>query len=144
MMISGVKRWFIAPVTDWRELRPIRCEADHQSLCWASVPYPLADDLDDRAKATLARLNSIVIDLKPGDSLYLPAGWFHFIKNLGPTVMLNHWTYGCENSGLALDLDPLRKDRPDFHGCTAAANAERVWREKSDEPLPADMKRVVR
>ena len=135
MMIAGVKRWYLAPVTDWRHLKPIKCEGDHQSLCWASVPYPLADDLDAKSKATLAKLNSIIIDLQPSEMLYLPAGWWHFIRNLGPNVMLNHWTYGCENVGLALELDPTRKDRKDFANCPAAATAERAWRARMDGPL---------
>lgn len=135
MMVAGTKRWFLAPVTDWRTLRPIRCEGDHQSLCWASLPYPNAKDLDERQTKILRQLNSVIIDLAPGEMLYLPAGWWHHIQNLGPTVMLNHWTFGCENVGAALEVDPSRHDRADFKSCPAAATAERVWREKMDVPF---------
>jgi hypothetical protein len=135
MMIAGTKRWFLAPVTDWRRLQPIRCEGDHQSLCWATVAYP-PKPKDDREKKIVESLNSVVIDLHPGEMLYLPAGWFHYIDNLGPTVMLNHWTFGCENVGMQLEQDPSRKDRSDFRNCPAAATAERLWREKEDKNCP--------
>jgi hypothetical protein len=131
MMVAGTKRWFLAPPTDWRSLMPIKCEGDHQSLCWASVPYPLRD-LNPREKLIIDQLNSITIDLKAGEMLYLPAGWWHFIQNLGPTVMLNHWTYGCENCGMALELDPARPDRPDFSRCESSALVESQWRAKMD------------
>ena len=132
MMIVGTKRWFIAPPTDWRTLRPVRCEGDNQSLCWANVPYPNAKDLPDDKQQIVDALNSIVIDLKAGEMLYLPAGWWHHITNLGPTVMMNHWTYGCENVALQLDLEPTRKDRPDFKGCERNARDEQAWRLRMD------------
>jgi len=72
--------------------------------------------------------------------------------------MLNHWTYGalahapcarardrqeeansratgCLNSGLALDLDPARVDRPDFSNCEGAAKSEAAWRVQSDAKI---------
>jgi hypothetical protein len=132
MMIVGVKRWFIAPPTDWRTLRPVRCEGDNQSLCWANVPYPNQKDLPEDKQKIVDVLNSIVVDLRAGDMLYLPAGWWHHITNLGPTVMMNHWTYGCENVALQLDIDPNRKDRSDFKGCDKNAKEEQFWRTKMD------------
>jgi len=75
MMVAGTKRWFIAPPTDWRSLMPIKCEGGHQSLCWASVPYPLRD-MSPRDKAVVDKLNHITIDIKAGEMLYLPAGWW--------------------------------------------------------------------
>ena len=132
MMIVGTKRWFIAPPTDWRTLRPVRCEGDNQSLCWASVPYPNAKDLPEDKQRVLDALNSVTIDLKAGEMLYLPAGWWHHITNLGPTVMMNHWTYGCENVALQLDLEPTRRDRPDFKSCERNAREEQSWRMKMD------------
>jgi len=53
--------------------------------------------------------------------LYLPAGWWHHIENLGPTIMVNMWTLGCENVAIALDKDPLRSDRQDLKKCPAIA-----------------------
>jgi len=120
-MIHGTKRWLIAPPTDARKLAPIICSGKHQSLCWASLKYPNQKNMSSRDMKILESLESITIDIKQGEMLYLPAGWFHHIENLGPTVMMNFWTRGCENVGLALDKDPLRPDRPDFDLCPRVA-----------------------
>ncbi|KAH9261770.1 hypothetical protein BASA81_000426 [Batrachochytrium salamandrivorans] len=132
MMIVGTKRWFIAPPVDWRKLKPVKCEGDNQSLCWASVPYPNAP-ANSNEQRVLDSLNSITIDIKAGEMLYLPAGWWHHITNLGPTIMMNHWTFGCENVAMQLELEPTRKDRPDFKTCERNAKEERAWRQRMDE-----------
>jgi len=49
--------------------------------------------------------------------------------------MGNAWLFGCSAVGLALELDPSRKDRLDFHGCPAVEAGERMWREKADAPF---------
>mmetsp|Transcript_33038 Transcript_33038/g.52997 ORF Transcript_33038/g.52997 Transcript_33038/m.52997 type:complete len:108 (-) Transcript_33038:709-1032(-) len=64
------------------------------------------------------KLNAVGIELKAGEMLYLPAGWWHHIENLGPTVMVNFWTLGCENIHVALDNDPNRSIRSDFNNCS--------------------------
>ncbi|GBG31819.1 Bifunctional arginine demethylase and lysyl-hydroxylase JMJD6 [Hondaea fermentalgiana] len=120
-MVQGTKRWFIAPPTEAHKLAPVLCTGKHQSLCWASVKYPNDPNPSARQKAVLDSLQSITIDLNAGEMLYLPAGWWHHIQNLGPTVMVNFWTRGCENVAIALDKDPLRSDRPDFTVCPKVA-----------------------
>lgn len=132
MMVVGVKKWFLAPPTDWRTLRPVRCEGDNQSLCWASVPYPNAKPMPEDHQKVIDKLNHILIELSAGDMLYLPAGWWHHIENLGPTIMMNHWTFGCENVGMALEIEPTRKDRPDFKTCEKNAKDEFAWRAHMD------------
>ena len=46
--------------------------------------------------------------------------------------MMNHWTFGCENVALQLDLEPTRKDRPDFKNCERNARDEAAWRARMD------------
>lgn len=120
-MIQGTKRWFIAPPTEAHQLAPILCTGKHQSLCWASIKYPNDPNPTERQSSIMNSLQSITIDLKAGEMLYLPAGWWHHIQNMGPTVMVNFWTRGCENVAIALDKDPLRSDRPDFTVCPKVA-----------------------
>lgn len=131
MMLSGTKRWFITPPTDWQTLQPIKCEGSHQSLCWASVKYP-NHPANAAENKTLSNLNSIVLDLHAGEMLYLPAGWFHHVTNLGPTVMLNIWTLGCENVGYQLYRDPNRNDRSDFVDCPRVKESSQNFFAKMD------------
>jgi len=51
------------------------------------------------------------------------------------TPRLTRRAQGCLNSGLALDLDPVRADRPDFSNCEGAAKSEAAWRAQSDAKI---------
>ncbi len=126
-MITGIKRWIIAPPSDWQHLMPIKCILEHQSLCWASVEYPNKDDLTSAERAKLQKLAKTVVDLAAGEVLFLPAGWFHHIENLGPTVMVNLWSMGCQNSAVAMYTDPARVDRSDFTKCPATIDKFEKW-----------------
>jgi len=99
VMIAGVKRITLAPPTDWRTLSPI-CSGPNKSLCWAKVPDPNKSGLTKKSQEIVDALHRIVIDLQPGEILYMPAGWFHHVKNLGATVMVNHWTRNLQQIGL--------------------------------------------
>lgn len=99
VMIAGVKRITLAPPTDWRTLSPV-CSGPNKSLCWAKVSDPNKSSQTRKSQEILDAMHKIVVDLQPGEILYMPAGWFHHIKNLGPTVMVNHWTHNKEIVGL--------------------------------------------
>ena len=89
MMVSGTKRWTIAPPSEARILKP-NCGG---GLCWVKR-LPHADE--DAKKASEVRLRDntqfITVDLKAGEIIYLPAGWFHHIENIDPTIMVNFWS----------------------------------------------------
>lgn len=102
MMVSGTKRFTLSPTSDWRFLNP-NCVGKLKNLCWANVNDPndrLPNVNKKKARAALNYINKLVVDVGPGDVLYMPAGWFHHIQNLGPTVMVNWWTKGSETCGL--------------------------------------------
>ncbi|GBG24888.1 HSPB1-associated protein 1-like [Hondaea fermentalgiana] len=91
MMIHGTKRFTLAPATDWGPLSP-RCVGKAKSLCYANIAEPTADQY--------SHFNKMVVDVEPGQILYMPAGLFHHIQNLGPTLMTNIWTRGRETIGI--------------------------------------------
>jgi hypothetical protein len=99
VMIAGVKRITLAPTTDWRTLSPV-CSGPNKSLCWAKVSDPNKASLTRKSQEIVDAMHKIVVDLQPGEILYMPAGWFHHIKNMGPTVMVNHWTRNLQQIGL--------------------------------------------
>ena len=52
------------------------------------------EDLSGRlwSKAALRRrLSLTTVTVPAGHVLYMPAGWFHHVENLAPTVMANYW-----------------------------------------------------
>ena len=98
MMIMGTKRFTLAPPSDWRTLNP-SCVGAMKNLCWANVAYP-NNVKTAKHRRIMDKVHSVVVDVRPGEILYMPAGWFHHIENLGPTVMVNWWTKQGETIGL--------------------------------------------
>jgi hypothetical protein len=75
VMIAGIKRMTLAPPTDWRTLSPV-CSGPNKSLCWAKVSDPNKADLPRKSQEIVDAMHKIVVDLQPGEILYMPAGWF--------------------------------------------------------------------
>lgn len=89
MMITGTKRWTIAPPSESRIIKP-KCQG---SLCWAKrIPHADEHASTPQMKKLRDQTQLIDFDLKAGELLYLPCGWFHHVENKGPTVMVNFWT----------------------------------------------------
>jgi hypothetical protein len=99
LMLAGIKRFTLAPPTDWRSLSP-SCVGPNKSLCWAKVSDPNSPSLSKKSQEIMSKVHKIIVDLQPGEILYMPAGWFHHVHNNGPTVMVNFWTRSKEQCGL--------------------------------------------
>lgn len=41
--------------------------------------------------ANFPRAVSISMTLEPGEMLYLPVGWAHFVEALSPALTINYW-----------------------------------------------------
>jgi len=92
-MIAGTKRITLAPPSDFHLLTP-RCVGKNKGLCYANIPEP------NKPGVSSSHYNKMIVDVKPGEILYVPSGWFHHIENLGPTLMTNFWTFGKETCGV--------------------------------------------
>ena len=46
----------------------------------------------------------IQIETEARDALYLPAGWWHHVRQSGPTVIALNWWYDMEMSGVMLSF----------------------------------------
>ena len=91
MMISGTKRWTVSPPHEARQLHP----ACYGGLCWVkSLEHNDEHATTPKQMELRDRVQSVTFDLRPDEMLYLPCGWFHHVENLGPTIMINHWTRG--------------------------------------------------
>lgn len=91
MMISGTKRWTIAPPNEARILTP----ACFGGLCWVKkLEHPDEHAVGSKQQELADKLQKVTFDLRPNEMLYLPTGWFHHVENVGPTIMINFWTKG--------------------------------------------------
>jgi hypothetical protein len=111
-VVSGVRRFVIFPPNQIENLYvgPI----DYNM---AGQPASLVDmsniDLAKYPKFEEAIKHAIIAELRPGDALYLPSLWWHFVESTGPlNVLVNYWfdqlRDGSPMNVLALALLVLR------------------------------------
>lgn len=89
--LIGSKRWTIFPPYDYHYL--YYKQGGKGSLEWSSAlsqPGP-----PDPSKYPLyANAHPITFVMNPGEVLYLPRGWTHFVENVTPALMINTWRRG--------------------------------------------------
>lgn len=88
--IIGEKRWTIFSPQDYKYLYYTKTKG---SLEWSAVLSSL-EAPDIKKYPLYARATPITFTMKPGEVMYLPRGWSHFVENVTPTLMINTWRYG--------------------------------------------------
>lgn len=68
------------------------CEAP--PVRWSSIPNP------DLPGALPPEAHPIHITLAAGDTLYLPVGWWHFVRQSGDVTIALNWWYDAELQGI--------------------------------------------
>jgi hypothetical protein len=88
--LIGRKRLTVAAPSDAPCFYAERVPARHDNVAWdRSAVDPKNPDLSRHPLFAHARLLDCV--LEPGDTLYLPCGWWHNVSNLTPSVAVNGW-----------------------------------------------------
>jgi len=111
-VVSGKRRFVIFPPEQVSNLYvgPI----DYNM---AGQPASMVDvtdiDLEQFPKFRDAMGAALIADLEPGDAIYIPSLWWHFVESKGPmNVLVNYWWDALENGSpmnvLALALLVLR------------------------------------
>ena len=59
-----------------------------------------------RDHPALRSVRMFIVDLTPGELLYLPAGWGHCVHNIGHSVMVNFWLGLGSPGGIVRIWDP--------------------------------------
>ncbi|MCR9222518.1 MAG: cupin-like domain-containing protein [Hyphomonas sp.] len=115
-VVSGVRRFVVFPPDQIENLYvgPIDYNMAGQP---ASLVDLNAIDLSKFPKFQRAIESAMVAELHPGDALYMPSLWWHFVESTGPfNVLVNYWfdtlRHGSPMNVLALALLVLR-DLPD-------------------------------
>jgi len=61
---------------------------------WSSIQHP------EHPGSLPETAHPLIIDVKAGETLYLPAGWWHHVRQTGVSIALNWW-YDIEPRGSA-------------------------------------------
>ena len=125
VQLVGTKRFMLAPPTAWRDLSPT-CNRSGvpNTPCWASVEHPDSRfGLFTHAASVMKSIRpTITVDVRPGKVLFMPAGWFHHVTNLEPTVMANFWMRGREKVGIAVHSGVELAERKQQPGLVKGGN----------------------
>ena len=103
--IMGTKKWILAPPTDSQFLYK-NCL---KGLCWSNILKPYGPD-SMSARKRIKKCNFIEVDLLPGEMLYIPGGWFHHVRNEGPTLSVNYWVKNTKGIALLRSTIGICKD----------------------------------
>lgn len=85
-MIRGTKRIVLFPPSETRHLDPYPCSSDTPHMSRLDMGRP---DVDRFPGARRAR--AIELSLEPGEMLFLPAFWWHYVQSFGLNIAVNFW-----------------------------------------------------
>lgn len=68
-----------------------------------------ADDWDAALHPEFANTEALYAVLHPGDSLYIPGRWFHYVRSLGVSISVNHLGYTFRQLAGGKTLDQMRR-----------------------------------
>ncbi|KAH9482667.1 Bifunctional peptidase and (3S)-lysyl hydroxylase Jmjd7 [Psilocybe cubensis] len=81
---------------------------DIPQVRWSSILDP------DSPNAFPSEITPIRVTLKAGESLYLPVGWWHYVRQSGLTIALNWW-YDAEMRGMSWTLLNFLRNSTTIH-----------------------------
>ncbi|XP_068245734.1 HSPB1-associated protein 1 homolog isoform X2 [Palaemon carinicauda] len=85
--IQGKKRWILFPKSQSQYLSPTRIPYEESSIySQVGFPHPCLITHPELCSTT-----PYVITLEPGDVLFVPNQWWHFVENLEFSISVNTW-----------------------------------------------------
>lgn len=93
--LLGVKKWTLIPPVNFANLYI------NEKAGYAPADFWCSDvdsgNVDSNLFPKFEYAKKIEIILKPGEALYVPYGWFHYVETIEDSIMINFWT---DNRGL--------------------------------------------
>jgi hypothetical protein len=88
--VIGTKRISLVPPTRHASMYLRTAPASHQNV---EIDYSSLDPVnpDWKNHARFAEVSVSKCELGPGDTLYIPCGWFHYVESLSATCSINCW-----------------------------------------------------
>ncbi|XP_014271464.1 HSPB1-associated protein 1 homolog isoform X1 [Halyomorpha halys] len=86
--LYGKKRWILFPPSETNNLKPSRIPYEESSI-YSQINFFCGCSDFSEIK------NIYVVDLEPGDVLFVPFHWWHYVENLSSAISVNTWI-SCE------------------------------------------------
>lgn len=81
--------------TESGQLKIQPSQSPTSTVRWSSVRDPIASN------AFLETTHPIHITVRAGESLYIPAGWWHYVQQSNETTVALNWWYDIEMQGMS-------------------------------------------
>lgn len=103
-VVEGLKRWVLFPYGTDKESIGMK-EIQIPSALWFAEWY-------DRAMEAVPGVIEVL--QRPGETVYVPAGWPHLVLNLEPTVAITH-NYATEYPSIERITESVQKEEPELY-----------------------------
>ncbi|KAJ3061917.1 jumonji domain-containing protein 6, partial [Quaeritorhiza haematococci] len=112
-LIAGHKRWALFPPNVPSHLVDPGGLGDHEAVTWFAKMYPRMVDestRDEEGRTLGDRLGMIEILQRPGETVFVPGGWWHVVVNLDMTIAVTQ--NFCSRTNLEYVWLKTRYSRP--------------------------------
>jgi lysine-specific demethylase 8 len=86
VQVHGRKRITLLPPDEWRNIYPFSNASSVPNLCPVDFDSP---NFERFPRAASAR--RVVVELEPGDGLFIPNRWWHLVRAVTNSVTINFW-----------------------------------------------------
>lgn len=101
VQLHGHKKWVLVPPEESANMYPVRLPFEESSV-WSAVDV-LKPDLVSHPQFAIAQRRALSVVLEPGDVLFVPRHYWHFVRSLSVSVSVNQWVHIPQDSLSRLD-----------------------------------------
>jgi len=110
VQLIGRKRFILFPPEAWRSLYPFPVHHEYDRRARVNLDAP-----DEAAHPGCTDVRGVVVELEPGELLYIPPGWWHHVQTCStPCVSMAWWFYERLREASAAELQMSAVDREQF------------------------------
>lgn len=103
--LSGLKRWILYPPEDGDLLEPTRVPYEESSV-YSRINF---EKWNGETVPHIEGTHPHVVDLRPGDVLFVPRHWWHHVRNQELSISVNTWLEMSDEDGEARFHESLVK-----------------------------------
>eukprot|EP00913_Durusdinium_trenchii_P031948 g29922.t1 len=108
VQLTGKKRFILFPPDDWRHLYPFPVHHDLDRRSMVDLDGP-----DDQRFPNWREASGCLVELEPGEALYIPPYWWHHVQSLtAETTSMAMWFFEHFplSSGVCYGISPRAND----------------------------------
>ena len=93
-LLVGHKRWCLfPPSTPHKIIDPKIKGVDHEAVSWFTHVFPTLVKVNEDQESYAEKFGMVQVLQKPGETMYVPGGWYHVVMNLGKFYNYNIYMY---------------------------------------------------